>query len=57
MKIGSHYKYYYGLSSNYDEILTYQKQAKAKGYPSAFVVAFKNDESINVSELLKSSQN
>lgn len=57
MKIGSHYKYYYGLSSNYDEILTYQKQAKAKGYPSAFVVAFKNDESINVSELLKSTQN
>ncbi len=55
-KIGNHYKYYYGSSSNYDEILKYQDQAKAKGYPSAFIVAFKNEEWINVSELLKSQK-
>ncbi len=55
-KIGSHYKYYYGNSSNYDEILKIRKIAKEKGFPSAFVVAFKNEERISISELLNSSQ-
>ena len=55
-KIGSHYKYYYGNSSNYDEILKYRKIAKEKGFPSAFVVAFKNEERISISDLLNSSQ-
>ncbi len=57
IKAGKHYKYYYGNSSNYDEILDVQKAAKQTGYKSAFIVAFKGDEKISVSDLLKSSQN
>lgn len=56
-KIGGHYKYYYKKSSNYDEILEFQNQARKKGFSTAFIVAFKNDERISVSELLKSTQN
>jgi len=56
-KIGGHYKYYYKKSSNYDEILEYQDQARKKGFSSAFIVAFKNRDRISVSEILKSSQN
>ena len=56
-KIGSSYKYYYGKSSNYDEILEYKNEAKKNGYFSAFVVAFKDDKRISVSDVLKSSQN
>lgn len=57
IKIGNHYKYYYGKSSNYDEILKLKDQVKEKGYPSAFIVAFENDERIGLSELLKTAQN
>jgi len=56
LKIGKQYKYYYGLTSNYDEILDIQKGVKKTGFPSAFIVAFKNDEAISVSDLLKASQ-
>ena len=56
-KIGSHYKYYYGSSSNYDEILEYRKEAKKKGFPSSFVVGFREEERINVAEVLKSIEN
>jgi N-acetylmuramoyl-L-alanine amidase len=56
-KIGSHYKYYYKKSSNYDEILEYQNQARKKGFSTAFIVAFKNKDRIPVSEVLKSAQN
>jgi len=55
-KLGSHYKYYYGLTSNYDKILEIQKQVRKKGFPSAFVIAYKNEKKISVSELLKSSR-
>lgn len=55
-KIGNHYKYYYGNSSNYDEILKYRKEAKERGYPSAFIVAFKNEERIPIADLINSSQ-
>lgn len=56
-KIGGHYKYYYKKSSNYDEILEYQNQARKKGFSTAFIVAFKNEDRIPVSEVLKSAQN
>ncbi len=53
-KIGSHYKYYFGSSTDYDEILKFKEKAKKKGFPSAFVVAFKNKERISLSEILDS---
>jgi N-acetylmuramoyl-L-alanine amidase len=56
-KIGSSYKYYYGTSSNYNEILKYKEYAKKNGFASAFIVAFKDDNRISVSEVLNSSQN
>jgi N-acetylmuramoyl-L-alanine amidase len=56
-KIGRFYKYYYGKSSNYDDILKDQIHAKKQGFPSSFVVAFKDDERIPVSEVLNSVQN
>ena len=55
-KIGKHYKYYYGKSSDYNEILISQNRARQKGYKSAFVVAFKNGEKISLSDVLKSKQ-
>ncbi len=53
-RIGKHYKYYYGSTSNYDEALKLQKQAKAKGFKSSFLVAFKNEERVSVSDVIKS---
>jgi len=51
-KIGGVYKYYYGNSSDYNQIVALQKEARKAGFPSAFVVAFKGEERINVSELI-----
>ncbi len=54
VKVGKHYKYYFGNTSNYDEIVKLQKEAKKSGYTSAFVVAFKGEEKVSVNELLSS---
>ncbi|VAV82896.1 N-acetylmuramoyl-L-alanine amidase [hydrothermal vent metagenome] len=56
LKVGRQYKYYYGVTSNYDEILDIQKRVKKVGFQTAFVIAYKNDKKISVSDLLKSSQ-
>jgi len=56
-KIGSYYKYYYGKSSDYDEILKDQEKVKKQGFPSAFIVAFKDEERIQVSDVLNSDKN
>jgi len=53
VKRGSVYRYFYGKSTNYEEVKRSLKKAKSKGYPSAFVVAFKNGVKIKVSEALK----
>jgi len=51
-KVGKHYKYYYGKSSNYDDILALRDEARKAGYKSAFVVAFKDDVRVSVSDLI-----
>ncbi|MCT4630087.1 N-acetylmuramoyl-L-alanine amidase [Winogradskyella sp.] len=56
-KIGRIYKYYYGSTSDYNKIKELQKNAKAKGYKDAFIVAYKERERIDVSEALKSATN
>lgn len=53
VKVGKYYKYYYGNSSNYETVKSALKKAKAKGYSSAFIAAFKNGEKISVVEALK----
>jgi N-acetylmuramoyl-L-alanine amidase len=53
VKVGAYYKYYYGNTSKYKEVLTFLKTAKQKGYSSAFIVAFKRGEKISVLEAKK----
>lgn len=54
-KIGGSYKYYYGKSSDYDQIVKLQAEARKAGYKTAFVVAFKGEERINMSEAMNKS--
>ena len=57
MKDGNLYKYFYGLSSDYNEISEFEKIAKQKGYKSSYIVAFKDGKKIPLSEALKSVAN
>lgn len=53
VKVGKYYKYYYGLSKDYESALKFKTEAREKGYGSAFVTAFKNGEKISIKEALK----
>ncbi len=52
IKDGNFYKYYYGNTSDYDAINKMRSVAKKNGYPTAFVVAFKGDKKISVTNAL-----
>jgi len=51
------YKYYYGYTSDLDQAKKLLAEAKAKGYDSCFLVAYKNDKRIKLSEALKTDAN
>ncbi|MFD1316009.1 N-acetylmuramoyl-L-alanine amidase family protein [Namhaeicola litoreus] len=51
-KIGKHYKYYYGNTNNYSEISVLQKEAREKGYKTAFVVAFRDGKNVPLKEIV-----
>ena len=53
VKIGNLYKYYYGKTSDFNKIKKMRKQAVAKGYSGAFIVAVKNGKRVSVSRVLK----
>ena len=53
-KEGSLYKYYYGETSDYLEIQRLHQEVVKNGYPTSYVVAFKNDQKITVNDALKS---
>ncbi len=55
IKIGSHHKYYYGKTSDYNKVKEMQKMVREKGYTSAFVVAFKKGVKVSVRDVLKSN--
>lgn len=52
-KEGDLYKYYYGRTSDYLHIQELQQEVQQKGFEAAFIVAFKNNQKINVDEALK----
>lgn len=56
-KIGNGYKYFYGETSDYDEIQRKKEEALQKGYTSSFIVAYKKGERIKISEALKTHSN
>lgn len=47
------YKYMYGETADYDEAKKQLKEAKEKGYNSAFLIAFKNGMKINIQDVIK----
>ena len=53
VKVGSYYKYYYGITSNYQEVKNSLLKAKKKGYSDAYIAAFKNGEKTSLSKVLK----
>ncbi|PTX43052.1 N-acetylmuramoyl-L-alanine amidase [Christiangramia gaetbulicola] len=53
-KEGKLYKYYYGETSDYLKIQQLHQEAVKKGYPTSYIVAFKNDNKITVNDALKS---
>ncbi|MAP81113.1 MAG: N-acetylmuramoyl-L-alanine amidase [Aequorivita sp.] len=51
------YKYYYGETSDYNKIQVMKTFVQQKGFPSAYIVAFKKGRKVNLSEVLKSKAN
>ncbi len=51
------YKYYYGNTSDYNKIQLMQTYAKDNGYPTCYVVAFRDGQKLKLSEVLKSGEN
>ena len=47
------YKYMYGETADFDEAKKQLKEAKEKGYNSAFLIAFKNGTKINIQDVIK----
>jgi N-acetylmuramoyl-L-alanine amidase len=50
---GNLYKYMYGSSDNYDTAKQQLAEAKAKGFTTAYLIAFKNGKKITLAEALK----
>ncbi len=51
------FKYFYGSTSDYNEVLKLQVAAKKKGYDTAFIVAFKNNIKVSLADILKTNAN
>lgn len=50
---GTLYKYMYGQTSSYNEAKKLLQEAKAKGFESAYLIAFKDGKSISVQDAIK----
>ncbi|CDF79414.1 N-acetylmuramoyl-L-alanine amidase [Formosa agariphila KMM 3901] len=56
-QVGKIYKYYYGATSNYSEVQSLLLQAKAKGFDTSFIVAFRDGAQIHLDKVLKTTSN
>ncbi len=54
---GKIYKYFSGSTSDYNELKQLQDEAKSRGFPDAFIVAYKDGKQISVSEAIKGASN
>jgi N-acetylmuramoyl-L-alanine amidase len=50
---GKFYKYMYGETDSYDDAKKLLQEAKSKGYNSAYIIAFKNGNIIDVQDAIK----
>lgn len=50
---GSINKYFYGATSDYEDVKKYLTEAKSKGYNSAFIIALKNGKLIPLKDAVK----
>jgi len=53
VKVGRYYKYYFGITSHYENAKEALLKAKKKGYSDAFIAAFKDGEKVSLTEVLK----
>lgn len=53
VKVGSYYKYYYGITTSFKEVKNSLSKVKKKGYSDAYVAAFKNGEKVSLTKVLK----
>ena len=53
VKVGSYYKYYYGLTSDYEEVKNALLKAKKKGFSDAYIAVFENGKKTSLSKVLK----
>lgn len=54
---GKLFKYFYGDTSDYNEIKKMAEVAKSKGYPTSFIVAFQNGQRVDLSSVINSPSN
>jgi N-acetylmuramoyl-L-alanine amidase len=47
------YKYMYGATSQYEEAKQLLQQAKSKGFNTAYLIAFKDDQKINIQDVIR----
>ncbi|MGJ8592878.1 MAG: N-acetylmuramoyl-L-alanine amidase family protein [Aquaticitalea sp.] len=56
-KEGKLFKYFYGYTSDYNKVKKLQEEAQKNGYPSCFVVAYKDGKRIDLNDALKTTAN
>lgn len=56
-KAGALYRYFYGATHNWKEAQALQQTAIEKGFPSCFIVAYKNGEKMDLETAVKSLAN
>ena len=48
---GNGYKYFYGNTTSYEDAKELQREAKAKGYTTCFIVGYRDGEQVKISDL------